>query len=62
MRHSVVAWAVIAAGPAHLRECRHESLNIIGVFPTRELDYTPIGPNPLLKKVTSPATPADASP
>jgi len=25
-------------------------LNIIGVFPTRELDYTPIGPNPLLEK------------
>ena len=25
-------------------------LNIIGVFPTPELDYTPIGPNPLLSK------------
>ena len=25
-------------------------LNIIGVFPTAELDFTPIGPNPLVEK------------
>jgi len=24
--------------------------DIIGVFPTAELDYTPSGPNPLLEK------------